>query len=184
MSYDRMCQAETKLEKEVEALLQEAQTVDAEEDAKYEKGRRADEIPGELARRESRLAKIKEAKAALEVAAKEKAEAKAREAREKLAERERKEQETGKRVGGRPPCVPDPEEAAPEPKAQRNFTDPESRIMKDGASKSFEQAYNARSRCRFRGASHRGGFDYAREQRQEAADPDAGEGRSSNRENA
>jgi hypothetical protein len=143
MSYDRMCQAETKLEKQVEALLQEAQTVDAEEDAKYGKGRRADEIPGELARRESRLAKIKEAKAALEAAAKEKAEAKAREVREKLAERERKEQETGKKVGGRPPCVPDPEEAAPEPKAQRNFTDPESRIMKDGASKSFEQAYNA-----------------------------------------
>ncbi len=145
MSYGRMCQAEKKLEKEVEALVQEAQTVDAEEDAKYGKGRRADEIPGDLARRESRLTKIKEAKAALEAAAKDKAEAKATEVRKKLAERERKEQEAGKKIGGRPPCVPNPDEAVPEPKAQRNFTDPESRIMKDGASKSFEQAYNAQA---------------------------------------
>lgn len=145
MSYKRMCETEEKLEKEVEALLQEAQQVDAEEDAKYGKGRRADEIPGDLARRESRLKKIKEAKAALEEAAREKAEAKAKEARAKLAQRERKEQETGKKTGGRPPQVPNPDEAVPEPKSQRNFTDPESRIMKDGASKSFEQAYNAQA---------------------------------------
>jgi len=145
MSYKRMCETEEKLKKEVEALLQEAQQVDADEDAKYGKGRRADEIPGDLARRESRLKKIKEAKAALEEAAKEKAEVKAKEVRAKLAERKRKEQETGKKTGGRPPEVPNPDEAVPEPKSQRNFTDPESRIMKDGASKSFEQAYNAQA---------------------------------------
>jgi hypothetical protein len=145
MSYKRMCETEEKLEKEIEALLQEAQQVDDDEDAKYGKGRRADEIPGDLARRESRLTKIKEAKAALEEAAKEKAEAKAKEARAKLKERERKERETGKKAGGRPPQVPNPDEAVPEPKSQRNFTDPESRIMKDGASKSFEQAYNAQA---------------------------------------
>jgi transposase len=145
MSYKRMCETEEKLEKEVEALLQEAQQVDADEDAKYGKGRRADEIPEDLARRENRLKKIKEAKAALEEAAREKAEAKAKEARAKLAERERKEQDTGKKTGGRPPQVPNPDEAVPEPKAQRNFTDPESRIMKDGASKGFEQAYNAQA---------------------------------------
>ncbi len=145
MSYKRICEAQEKLQKEIDALLQEAQRVDAEEDAKYGKGRRADEIPGDLARRESRLKKIKEAKAALEEAAREKAEAKAKEARAKLAERERKEQETGKKTAGRPPQIPNPDEAVPEPKSQRNFTDPESRIMKDGASKSFEQAYNAQA---------------------------------------
>jgi transposase len=143
MSYKRMCETEEKLEQEVEALLQEAQQVDADEDAKYGKGRRGDEIPGDLARRENRLKRIKEAKAALEAVAKEKAQAKAQEVEAKLAERERKEQETGKKTGGRPPKAPDPDEAVPEPKSQRNFTDPESRLMKDGASKSFEQAYNA-----------------------------------------
>ena len=91
------------------------------------------------------MKKIKGAKAALEEAAREKAEAKAEQARAKQAERKRKEQETGKKMGGRPPQVPNPDEAVPEPKSQRNFTDPESRIMKDGASKSFEQAYNAQA---------------------------------------
>ena len=76
-------------------------------------------------------------------AAKEKA--KAKEVEAKLAERERKEQATGKKTGGRPPQAPDPDEAVAEPKSQRNFTDPESRFMKDGASKSFEQAYNAQA---------------------------------------
>lgn len=145
MSYSRMCEAENRLSREVEALLQEAQQVDSEEDAKYGKGRRVDEIPGDLARRESRLQKLKEAKAALEKAAREKAEATAKTARAKLAERVRQERETGKKPGGRPPQVPNPAEATVEPKSQRNFTDPESRIMKDGASKSFEQAYNAQA---------------------------------------
>jgi hypothetical protein len=47
----------------------------------------------------------------------------------------KKEQEQGRKFGGRPPQVPDPEQARPEPTAQRNFTDPESRIMPDGANK-------------------------------------------------
>jgi transposase len=145
MSYKRMSETEARLEQEVEDLLKEAQQVDDDEDAKYGKGRRADEIPGDLVRRESRLKKIKEAKAALEAAAKEQAEAKAEEARARLAERERNEQATGRKTGGRPPKVPNPEEAVPEPKSQKNCTDPESRIMKDGASKSFEQAYNAQA---------------------------------------
>ena len=66
MSYERMGEAEKKLEAEVQALLQEAARVDAEEDGKYGKGKRGDELPAELARRESRLEKIREAKAALE----------------------------------------------------------------------------------------------------------------------
>jgi hypothetical protein len=63
----------------------------------------------------------------------------------KLEERRRQEEAQGDKFGGRPPQVPDPEQAKPEPKAQRNFTDPESRIMKDGATKSFMQAYNAQA---------------------------------------
>lgn len=51
----------------------------------------------------------------------------------------------GKKVGGRPPVAPDPETAKPDPKSQRNFTDPESRIMVDGATKAFVQAYNAQA---------------------------------------
>ena len=135
MSYGRMEEAEKKLEAEVKALLQEAARVDAEEDGKYGKGRRGDELPPEWARRESRLAKIREAR---EEAEKKKAEV-------QLQEREKQEQEGGRKFGGRPPQAPDPEQARPEAKAQRNFTDPDSRIMKDGATKEFVQAYNAQA---------------------------------------
>ncbi len=145
MSYERMMETEKRLEEEVAKLLAKAQTVDAAEDEQYGKDRRGDELPAELARRESRLAKIREAKAALEQEAKERAARDAEAARAKIEERRRKEEETGKKIGGRPPEVPDPEKAVPEPKAQRNFTDPESRIMKDGATKGFEQAYNAQA---------------------------------------
>jgi len=48
-------------------------------------------------------------------------------------------------LGGRPPQAPNPEQAKPEPTAQRNFSDAESRIMKDGATKEFVQAYNAQA---------------------------------------
>ena len=144
MSYDRMGEAERKLEQEVQALLEEAARVDAEEDATHGKGKRGDEIPEELRRRESRLRKIREAKAELEREAKEKADAKVAEVAEKLADRARQEAETGHKPGGPAPKAPDPEDAKPEPKAQRNFTDPESRIMPDGANKgAFVQAYNA-----------------------------------------
>ena len=145
MSYDRMCETEKRLAAEVKALLAAAAQADAEEDGRFGKGKRGDELPEELARRESRLVKIRAAKAALEQEAKEKAERAAAEARAKNEKRRRKEEETGKKMGGRPAEVPDAEKAVPEPKAQRNFTDPESRIMKDGSSKSFEQAYNAQA---------------------------------------
>ena len=144
MSYGRMSEAEIRLEKEVKRLLEEAAHVDAEEDAKYGKGKRGDELPEELRRqRESRLKKIREAKAALEEEAKIKAEAVADEARKKVAERDRLEEETGKKARGRKVSVPDVDNAKPEAKAQRNFTDSESRIMKDGATKEFVQGYNA-----------------------------------------
>ncbi|RPI11651.1 MAG: IS1182 family transposase [Zetaproteobacteria bacterium] len=139
----RMPEAERKLEQEIAALLAEAQRVDAAEDARYGKGRRGDELPAELARRESRLAKIRDAKAALEAEAKVEAAAAAAAAQAKLADRERQTRETGRKPKGPAPAIPDPTQATPKPKAQRNFTDPESRIMQDGATKSFVQAYNA-----------------------------------------
>lgn len=144
MSYGRMSEAEKKLEAEVEELLRGAEEADAEEDQKYGKGKRGDELPDELARRESRLAKIRAAKAELEAEAKREAEEKKAAAEEQLAQRQEQEARTGKKVAGRKPQVPDPEEAVPDPQAQRNFTDPESRIMPDGGHKgSFVQGYNA-----------------------------------------
>src|SRR5271169_3747767 len=145
MSYERMGETEKKLAEEVKALLEEAARVDGEEDGKYGKGKRGDELPEELARRESRLKKIREAQAALEAEAKEAARQKQAEVEARLREREKQEAERGQKFGGRPPQAPDPAQAQPEPKAQRNFTDPDSRIMKDGATKEFVQAYNAQA---------------------------------------
>jgi transposase len=143
MSYERMGVKEQQLVAEVARLLKEAEETDAAEDKRYGKGVRGDELPAELARRESRLRKIREAKASLEAEAKEQAKAAAVAVEAKLAERKQREEETGKKTRGRAPQVVNVDEAKPEPKAQRNFTDPESRIMKDGATGSFEQSYNA-----------------------------------------
>lgn len=146
MSYERMNETEQRLQREVEELLRSAAAADEAEDAQYGKGKRGDELPEELARRESRLKKIRAAKAALEQEAKEKAERQRAEAEARIAERREQEARTGKKAGGHDPKVPDPEQAKPEAKAQRNFTDPDSRIMVDGANKgSFIQAYNAQA---------------------------------------
>ena len=143
MSYGRMCESEEKLAAEVDELLRQAEAVDAAEDEKERQGK-ADKLPDELARRESRLKKIRKAKAALEAEARQKAEEAKAAAEARIAERRQKEAETGRKTPGRPPRVPDPDQAVPEAKAQRNFTDPDSRIMPDGAHKgSFVQAYNA-----------------------------------------
>src|SRR5439155_168673 len=80
---------------------------DEREDQEFGKGRRGDELPQELARRESRLQKIREAKAALEAEAKEKAKAAAAVAQAKLEARQKREEETGKKTPGRVPQVPD-----------------------------------------------------------------------------
>jgi transposase len=140
MSYERMGEAEKRLEQEVAELLALAEQVDAREDTEYGKGRRGDELPKELARRESRLAKIREAKAALEADAKEKAKREAEAKQPDAAESPACTDSAPQQTDSPPPC----EEVKPEPKAQRNFTDPESRIMPDGANKgAFVQAYNA-----------------------------------------
>src|ERR1700676_1914642 len=114
MSYGRMKERQQQLKEEVKQLLAGAEAADEEEDRQYG-SQRGDELPEELRRRESRLARIKEAKKVLEQRARDKAEAE------------------GKSV----------EEAKPEDKDQYNFTDPESRIMKgaDG----MVQGYNAQA---------------------------------------
>lgn len=146
MSYERMQETEQRLQQEVEELLKSAAAADEAEDLQYGKGKRGDELPEELSRRESRLAKIRAAKAELEQEAKEKATRQRAEAEAKIAERREQEAQTGKKAGGHDPQVPDPEQAKPDGKAQRNFTDPDSRIMVDGANKgSFIQAYNAQA---------------------------------------
>src|SRR5713226_9780914 len=76
MSYERMAKTEARLEAEiaairanVSALFAEAETIDAEEDERYGRDRRGDELPEELQRREQRLERIREAKQALEAEA-------------------------------------------------------------------------------------------------------------------
>ena len=135
MSYGRMEKTIQQLEAEVKQLLEEAQTIDENEAAKYGKGKRIDEIPKELQRRQERIAKIKAAKQSIEDQAKAEAEAQ----RQAIQEKEDALEKEGKSRKGRKPKVPSDE---PDSKAQRNFTDPDSPIMKDGASKAFEQAYN------------------------------------------
>jgi hypothetical protein len=137
MSYGRMKEKEAELKREIEQLMARAEEADRAEDQKYGKGKRGDELPEELSRRESRLRKIQEAKARLEARAKAEAEAK-RHAEEE--DRKRREEE------GEPPKPGRKAEIAevPKDKAQDNFTDPESRIMKN-ADKAFIQGYNAQA---------------------------------------
>ncbi len=120
---------------EVSALLAEAQRIDDAEDTQFGKDRRGDELPAELARRETRLAKLREAKKALEEQA---AKAAAEHAAE-LARRKGADQDTIAERAASAAAA-----AAPKPKAQRNFTDPESRIMLTGDG-SFAQCYNAQA---------------------------------------
>jgi len=119
MSYKRMKEEETRLEAEVKELLEKAEAIDEAEDRQYGNDKQGDELPKELAFRESRLKKIREARQALEAEAKQEA---------KLARK------AGKKATG-----------IPNDKAQRNFTDPESKIMPAPGGKHFEQAYNAQA---------------------------------------
>jgi transposase len=138
MSYGRMEKKAEELEGEVKRLLAEAQAVDDAEDARYGKDKRGDELPKELRFKQDRLRKIKEAMKSLEADSKAEADVK----REEIRLKEQTLEKEGKKRKGKKPKDPSDK---PEPKAQRNFTDPESRIMKDGASKSFEQAYNCQA---------------------------------------
>ena len=138
MSYSRMEKKAEELEGDVKRLLSEAQAVDDAEDARYGKDKHGDELPKELRFKQNRLRKIKEAIKSIEADSKAEAEGK----REEIRLKEQTLEKEGRKRKGRKPRDPSDK---PEPKAQRNFTDPESRIMKDGASKSFEQAYNCQA---------------------------------------
>jgi transposase len=146
MSYKHMSESEKKLQEQVDELLQRAAAVDAAEDEQYGEGKSGEDIPAELGRRESRLKKIRAAKAELEAEARQEAEEKKAAAEAKIADRREQEARTGKKARGHAPQVPDPEKAEPDPKAQRSFTDPESRIMPSGSQKgAFLQGYNAQA---------------------------------------
>ena len=113
MSYERMKQQEEAIREQVKELMAKAAAADAEEDTLFGKDKRGDELPEELQRRQTRLARIREAQRVVEERARQKAKAEGK----------------------------SEHKAEPEAKSQYNFTDPESRIMK--SNEGFVQAYNA-----------------------------------------
>jgi len=136
MSYGYMGKEIARLQAEIKELLEQAEQMDAEEDAALG-SRRGDELPDELKRREQRLAKIEEAKARLEAEAAARA---AEEQRRRDADQAQREAEGRKRRGKEPAPI-DP---TPETKAQTNFTDPEAKIMKQ-SNKGFDYSFNAQA---------------------------------------
>src|SRR5262245_31792762 len=133
MSYERMKKREAELAAEVDRWLQAAEAADAEED-RLHGSRRGDEMPDWVADKDKRLAKIRAAKAELGAEAKAAAEEETR----RRAEAEAKRKAEGRKKSGKTPAPPKIE---PDGKTQRNFTDPESRVLlsKDG----YIQGYNA-----------------------------------------
>jgi hypothetical protein len=138
MSYGRMEERATELEAEVAGWLRTAEAADAEEDKLHGPDKTGEEMPKWVADKQQRIEKIRQAKAELEAEAKAKAAAEAKHQEQDEAAKER--EATGRRKGGRTAAPPSD---VPDAKAQKNFTDPESRIMKsrDG----FVQAYNAQA---------------------------------------
>jgi transposase len=128
MSYDRIKSEEQRLQKEIADILAEARAADDAEDLQHGHDGHGDELPDELARRQSRLEKIQQAKKLLEERAR-------TEAAEEAARREAE----GKSLPTTPPA-----EAVPDPKDQINFTDPDSRIMK-ASNKGWDQCGNAQA---------------------------------------
>jgi len=135
MSYDRMQRREAELVAEVDRWLNAAEAADADEDRQYG-AQHGDEMPAWVADKEKRLERIRAAKAALEAEAKAAAEEETR----RQAAAEAKRLAEGRKKNGRTPAPPEPQ---PDGKAQRNFTDPDSRILltKDG----YIQGYNAQA---------------------------------------
>jgi len=133
MSWDYVCKLEAQLRGEVDELLNRADSASGQ-------GQQEITIPAELQRREIRLAKIAEVKAELERRAAERYAQEQADYVAKLKEREEKEQQRGRKLGGKAPKAPEP---GPQAKDQANFTDGDSRIMPTASG--FEQAYNAQA---------------------------------------
>src|SRR5437763_3373948 len=123
MSYERMENRASELEAEVAKWLSTAEAADAEEDKLYGRDKTGDEMPDWVADKKKRAEKIRAAKAELEAEAKAAAAAKA----QAQAEAEDRRRAEGRKKPGKPAT---PASDEPDPKAQKNFTDPESRIMK------------------------------------------------------
>jgi transposase len=136
LSYERMEKRAAELEAEVAKWLAAAEAADAKQDKLHGRDKTGDGMPAWVADKMKRAEKIRQAKAALEAEAKAAAEAKAH--AEAKAEEKRKAE--GRKKPGTKAAAPSTD---PAPKAQKNFTDPESRIMKskDG----FIQGYNAQA---------------------------------------
>lgn len=135
VSYARAGEMIAQLELEVQELMQRAQQAEAQET------KDGLDIPAELIRREDRKAALQQARQVIEARAKELAAAKQADYAAKQTERQA-QHDAGKKPRGRQPKAPD---ETPEPKAQYNFTDPQSSIMKAGSGQHFEQAYNAQA---------------------------------------
>jgi transposase len=135
MSYERMKRREAELTAEVDRWLRAAEAADTEEDKRLG-DKRGDELPAWVADKQKRLEKIRAARAELEAEAKSVAEQEVR----RRAEAEEKRIIEGRKKNGRAPAPPSP---VPNGKAQRNFTDPDSRVLltKDG----YIQGYNAQA---------------------------------------
>src|SRR6266571_4932767 len=134
VSYKRLLELETQLRAEVEELF--ALSEQNEQPEVYD----GLMVREEIGRRENRLARLAKAKAVLEARAQECSAVEQADYEAKLAQRAERERTTGRRPGGRPPSPPVP---GPRDSDQYNFTDPESRIMKNPTNAGFEQDYNA-----------------------------------------
>ncbi len=134
VSYKRLLELESQLRQEVEALFALGEQI--------EQGHLQDglNIADEIAFRQGRLVNLADAKAVLEQRAQERFVAEQAEYQAKQQAREAKAQQTGRKPGGRPPTPPTP---GPQDDDQYNFTDPDSRIMKNSTNKGVDQHYNA-----------------------------------------
>lgn len=135
VSYARAGEMLAQLELEVQDLMQRAQQAENQETKEQL------DIPAELQRRETRQAALKQAREVIEERAKELAAAKQADYAAKQAQRQA-QRDAGKKPRGPEPKPPG---AEPDPKAQYNFTDPDSGIMKAGNGQHFEQSYNAQA---------------------------------------
>jgi len=145
MSYNGLTRAEKRLLNKIRNLIKNAKNTDAKEDAIFGAGNRGDDVPKELATAQSQLKAIEQAKSRLEERAQ--AEADRIHARQvaKQAKRDEYEATTGKKARGRAPVVKSKEEIIQEclTQMQENVTDPDSGLMKDGATKAIIQGFNA-----------------------------------------